>query len=191
MLPPLDNVVFFDIETEGTDPFQHKVITVQVRYRGKTTIWKEWEMGEAKCILSFFDGFLDSIERKVTSFVGYNVLRFDVAFLDERLRRLRIMNDWKWRALHDYLHWIDLYQLLGDAYYKAKDWYSSMAGLKQEVRNADIPVLYAQRDYATIVRYIEDEMRSMEIVYQGIAKEPFYSELVKLRQKVVGENKAF
>ena len=44
-LPPLDRVVFFDIETEGVDPFVDKVITVQVRHRGKTTIWKEWELG--------------------------------------------------------------------------------------------------------------------------------------------------
>src|SRR2546426_10900349 len=106
VLPPLDRVVFFDIETVGIDRFVEKVITVQVRHRGKTTIWKEWELGEAKCIEAFFD-FLKTIYRKETSFVGYNHLKFDVSFIDQRLRELGIMNKDKWQMLHDYLHWVD------------------------------------------------------------------------------------
>ena len=119
-LPPIDQVVFFDIETQGIDPFVDKVVTVQIRHRGKTTIWKEWELGEAKCIEAFFD-FLETIYRKETSFVGYNLLKFDVSFIDERLRQLGIMSKVKWQMLHNYLHWVDLYQLLGNAYYRAKN----------------------------------------------------------------------
>ena len=183
-LPPLDRVVFFDIETQGIDPFVDKVITVQVRYRGKTTIWKEWELGEAKCIGDFF-AFLDTVFRVETSFVGYNLLKFDVSFIDQRLRHLGAMNKERWQMLHSHLHWVDLYQLLGNAYYKAKHWYGSMAGAKQETENAMVPDLYAKKDYATILKYIEGEMNSMETVYQGISKEPFYKELVKKRKEIM------
>jgi hypothetical protein len=184
-LPPLDNVVFFDIETEGFDPFVERIITIQIRHRGKTTIWKEWELGEAKCIEAFFD-FLETIFRKETSFVGYNHLKFDVAFIDQRLRELGIMNKERWRMLHDYLHWVDLYQLLGNAYYKAKHWYGAMAGAKQETENSQVPVLYAKKDFVTIVNYVEGEMKNMQTVYEGIAKEPFYKELVKKRKDIMG-----
>jgi hypothetical protein len=184
-LPPLEHVVFFDIETEGTDPFVHKVVTIQVRHRGKTTIWKEWELGELECIKAFFD-FLDTIYRKETSFVGYNHLKFDVSFIDQRLRELGNMNKGNWQMLHDYLHYVDLYQLLGNSYYKAKHWYGSMAGAKQETENAEVPALYAKKDYGTILNYVEGEMVSMEMVYQGISKEPFYRELVKKRREIVG-----
>src|SRR5438094_9053697 len=53
-LPPLERVVFFDIETTGIDPFVDKDVTVQVRHKGKTTIWKEWELSEKRCIEEFF-----------------------------------------------------------------------------------------------------------------------------------------
>ncbi len=184
-LPPIDQVVFFDIETQGIDPFVDKVVTVQVRHRGKTTIWKEWELGEAKCIEAFFD-FLETIYRKETSFVGYNLLKFDVSFIDERLRQLGIMNKDKWQMLHNYLHWVDLYQLLGNAYYKAKLWYGGMAGAKQQTENSEVPALYAKKDFGTIVNYIEEEMECMQTVYEGISKEPFYTELVKKRRDIAG-----
>jgi hypothetical protein len=93
------------------------------------------------------------------------------------------MNDWKWNAIHNYLHWIDLYQLLGDAYSKAVVWYSSK-GVKQEIGNADVPLLYSEKKYEQIIQYVENEMKGMEAVYQGILNEPFYFELLKLRQKV-------
>ncbi len=182
-LPSLDRVVFFDMETEGLDPFKHKIVTIQVREKGKTTIWKIWELQEAGCIRIFFD-FLNRIYRKETTFVGYNVLKFDVSFLDQRLRELNMMDAWHWRIIHDYLHWFDLYQFLGNAYYRARHWYSSLAGMQQDTINSHIPALYAKGDYEKIVQYIESEMLSMESVYQGVQKEPFYAELIRLRKKV-------
>lgn len=183
-LPSLDEVVFFDMETQGRDPFKHKITTIQVRHNGKTSIWKEWELGEEGCINSFFD-FLEKVTRKELSFVGYNQLKFDVSFLDVRLRQLKLMDERKWNILHNWLHWIDLYQFLGDAYYGARVWYSSLAGTEQKIENADIPELYNQGEHEKITGYVEDEMKGMELVYQGMMKEPFYKELVRLRAKVV------
>ncbi len=183
-LPPLDRVVFFDIETTGRDPFDYKIVTVQVRNHGKTTIWKEWELTEKRCIEEFFF-FVETVPRWETSFVGYNILKFDVPFIDMRLRKLGRWDSDKWLMLHSRLHWVDLYQFLGDAYYKAKHWYRGMAGAKPETENAEIPDLYAKKDYDTILKYIDGEMQSMETVYQGISKEPFYKELVKKRKEIM------
>ena len=172
------------METTGTNPFDCHIVTIQVRSKGQTTIWPEWKLGETGCIESFFD-YQRSIPRSETTFVGYNVLKFDVAFLDERLRQLEIMNEWKWRVLHDWTHWVDLYQLLGDAYYRGSTWYASLAGSRQSVTNAEIPELYKKGMYESIIEYIEKEMESMERTYSGLQKEPFYSELTKLRNKVL------
>jgi hypothetical protein len=102
-----------------------------------------------------------------------------------RLRKLSRWDKDKWLMLHSRLHWVDLYQFLGDAYYKAKHWYRAMAGSKSETENAQIPELYAKMDYETIVKYVEGEMQSMEAVYTGISNEPFYKELVKKRQQIM------
>jgi uncharacterized protein YprB with RNaseH-like and TPR domain len=47
--------------------------------------------------------------------VGYNVLKFDVPFIDVRLRKNGLMEEMVWHLLHDQ-HYVDLYQLLGDYY---------------------------------------------------------------------------
>jgi len=189
-LPAVENVVFFDLESTGLDPFQNRIISIQVRSKGKTTIWKEWQLGEIDCLESFFD-FANILNKRETCLVGYNVLKFDVSFLDQRLRMLQRMNNWKWQILHKSIHWIDLYQFLGDAYCKASLWYSLMLGVKQKVANADIPRLYAERSpdsLQNILDYIEEEMRSMELVYERIKSESFYRELAELRKKVINEN---
>ncbi len=155
------------METTGLDPFKNKIITIQIRHAGRTTIWKEWEIGETRCIQSFFD-FTEKIKRREVSFVGYNVLKFDTSFLDERLRRSGLMSNERWNIIHSWLHWIDLYQLLGDSYFKAKHWHSILAGKSQETENVQIPALYVGRKYDQIVEYIEKEMEGMEIVYERL-----------------------
>jgi hypothetical protein len=79
-----------------------------------------------------------------------------------------------------------LRDLSSNAYYKEKHWYRAMTGSKSETENAQIPDLYAKRDYETIVKYVEGEMQSMEAVYKGISNQPFYKELVKKRQEIMG-----
>jgi hypothetical protein len=68
-LPPLEGVVFLDIETTGLNPYRDKVVTVQVRRGGVTTVWREWELGEPGVIEGFF-GFTDSVFRRKDALRG-------------------------------------------------------------------------------------------------------------------------
>ncbi len=96
-------------------------------------------------------------------------------------RALGLMNERAWHLLHDYPHVIDLYQLLGDCFLKAKAWYSSLTPIENEVSNRDVPELYERKEYSTIESYVEREMRAMELLFEAIKEEEFYLELVKLR----------
>jgi len=185
-LPDLKGVFFFDMETEGLNPHKHRIITIQVRHRGSTEVWKEWQLGEAGCLDSLFV-FLDRADWNACSLVGYNVLRFDIPFVDVRLRALGLMNERAWHLLHTWPHVIDLYQLLGDYYLKARQWYSSVTPVANAVTNSDVPGLYARRQYGAIEGYVEREMEAMEFLFEDVKQERFYSELVKLREIAVKE----
>jgi len=183
-LPPLEGVVFLDIETTGLNPYRDKVVTVQVRRGGVTTVWREWELGEPGVIEGFF-GFTDSVFRKRTHFVGYNLIKFDLPFLTRRAEANGLLGEERWRILNSYLHVVDLYQLLGDHYVSAKLFYAKLAGRTQTTRNEDIPTLYHQGSYQKIEEYIENEMQSMELLYQALLKQDFYQRLVQLRKNII------
>ncbi len=182
-LKQLTSVTFVDVETTGLDPFRHRIVSIQVRRAGRNHIWPEWELGELKTLESFFD-FLKGVERKNEIFVGYNVLKFDVSFIDQRLRELVLMNQWKWRILHDWLHWFDLYHFLGDAYFRFRDWMLGIAGIEQEYEGREIPILYSRKEYEKILGYINNELLGLELTYKAILKEKFYNELEELRTKI-------
>lgn len=186
------SITFFDVETTGLDPFQSKIITIQIRRNGKTTIFKEWELGEPEMIESFFD-FVKEIRRREEIFIGYNILKFDVPFLVQRLHGLEIFDKQKWKILCHELRWVDLYQLLSDAYYtfyRFGDWFK-LAGMQTRVPGRDIPRLYARKKFDKIIEHVEVEMKAMEIVYSKIVELPFYEELRRIREeaheKVLGK----
>lgn len=52
---------------------------------------------------------LDGIDWRNAFIVGYNVLKFDFPFIDQRLKAFGLMNERAWHALHDWPHVIDLY----------------------------------------------------------------------------------
>jgi hypothetical protein len=178
-LPDLADVCFIDIETTGLDPHREKIITIQARHGGETKVWKEWELGEARCLRHLFR-LLSEPGARSKSFVGYNVLKFDVPFIDVRLRENGLMEETVWHLLHDQ-HYVDLYQLLGDYYAKASRWYLSMTTVKNETVNAEIPELYATGAYSLIEEYVGKEMEAMEALYEETKRETFYAELTKLR----------
>jgi DNA polymerase elongation subunit (family B) len=89
-----------------------KIVAIQARHDGVTKIWKEWEIGEEGCLEGLF-ALLDGVDWRNASIAGYNPLKFDFPFIDERLRALGLMNEKAWRALHEWPHVIDLYQVLG------------------------------------------------------------------------------
>ena len=187
-------ITFFDIETTGLDPFKSKIITIQIRRNGKTIIFKEWGLGEPEMIKSFFD-FIEGIRGREEIFIGYNILKFDVPFLVQRLHELKIFDERKWKILCYGLRWIDLYQLLGDAYYRFYrfgDWFK-LAGMQTRVPGRDIPGLYARKKFDKIIEHAKNELKAMEIVYNKIVELPFYEELRRLREeaheKVLGKTR--
>jgi DNA polymerase elongation subunit (family B) len=177
--------VFFDIETTGLDPFNSHLISIQIRISEETIIWKEWEEGEEKIIKHFLD-FTDSIYRKETRFIGYNILKFDIPFITQRMRNLSILNENTWTTLYRSLSWFDLYQFLGDWYGRFKDWSLGLSGTSSDTVNKQIPDLYSKKEYMTIVTYINTEMTNMERVYESMQKQEFFKELQALRRKVLG-----
>jgi uncharacterized protein YprB with RNaseH-like and TPR domain len=84
-LPDSADVCFIDIKTAGLDPHREKIITIQARHGGETKVWEEWELGEVGCPMSLF-GLMSRSGARSKSFVGYNILEFDVPFTDVRLR---------------------------------------------------------------------------------------------------------
>jgi len=188
-LPRLDRVVFLDMETTGLNPYQDKVVTIQVRKDGETTIWKEWELGERPVIERFFE-FANLVDLERASFVGYNILKFDLPFLMHRAEVNGLLNETRWQILNSYLHYVDLYQLLGDNYAPAKRFYEKFAGRTQNTENKDIPKLYRQRAYDEIVEYIKNEMKSMEQLYEALLQQGFYQGLVQLRKEVINPSGA-
>ncbi len=168
------------METTGLDPHRDRIITIQARHEGLTKVWKEWELGEEGCLDSLFV-LLNGVDWKRASLVGYNVLKFDIPFADVRLRALGLMNEKAWHVLHDYPHVIDLYQLLGDYYLRARAWYARLTPVENEVSNRDVPGFYERKEYSRIEDYIEREMQAMEFLFESVKEEEFYAALVRLR----------
>jgi DNA polymerase III epsilon subunit-like protein len=162
--------VFFDVETTGLDPFDSHVITIQVRADGRTTIWPVWSSSERKVISSFLS-FTDRIFRREARFIGYNVLKFDVPFITERMHALGLLTYEFWERVNKELSWFDMYQFLGDQFGRFRDSKPGLTGRAVETMNREIPQLYLDKKYDKIMEYIEDEMEGYEAVYQAIKKE--------------------
>jgi len=181
----LNPIVFFNMETTGLDPFNSQTITIQVRSQGETKVWPVWESSETNVIKSFLS-FTDRVYRRETRFAGYNVLKFDLPFLSQRMQILGVMGQESWQRICNDLNWFDMYQLLGDEFGRFREWKLGLTKKKSaETTNVEIPSLYARREYRRILEYIRDEMLGMEQVYEELQKEPFYQELMKLRSRLL------
>ena len=176
--------VFFDMETTGLSPFDSQIITIQVRVDGRNIVWPVWEGSEREVVGSFLS-FTEEVLRLSTRFIGYNVLKFDVPFLTERMRSLGLLTFESWERLNRELNWFDLYQFLGDRFGRFREWKVGLTGRAVETVNREIPSLYAEENYDKILEYVQDEMEEYELVYNAIKRERFYSELMALRERLL------
>ncbi|MDG6935130.1 MAG: ribonuclease H-like domain-containing protein [Nitrososphaerota archaeon] len=181
------NDIYVDIETTGLDPFNSQLITIQVRTKVETKIWPVWleaQDGE-KSVIKKFISFTDAIDRYNSRLIGYNVLKFDLPFLIGRMINLGMLTHEIWTRIFHELNWFDLYQFLGDEFGKFRKWKTGLAGGSVTTTNEQIPELFKQGKYGTIIEYIRDEMEGYEIVHNAIKKEVFYSELQSLRKRIL------
>lgn len=184
-----------DIETYGKvslNPFKSKIITIQLRINGKNYIWKEWKDGEQKMLLNFLN-FWSKLPRSKKkngfTFVGYNMLKFDIPFMLVRASLLDLeKKGWSLEKLwNNLIHgpcYIDLYQLLGDNFKKFKMWKKCLVGSYSKYSNKDIKKFYQNKEFEKIEEYVNDELLSLEKIYNAIKKEKFFSELKKLSKLV-------
>ena len=157
-------IVIFDIETTGLDPYKHQVVLIGFKKNKKIKQLKLWEIkDEGKMILEAInepkklDKFNDTI-------IGYNILKFDVPFMLERLKILGKMKPEFWSILYN-RKWFDLYQFLGNDYKSLNLWIKKL-GIKKkypELNGNQIPEYFNKKDYRKIENHNLDDLNSCEL----------------------------
>ena len=121
-------------------------------------------------------------------FVAFNV-RFDITFLLTRALILELnkehgwTNEYIWQNIAHGPSWLDLYQLLGDQLMSFAKWRNCLSGSLHDTKNREIPLLYENKEYEKIESYVEDELITLEKIYNAVSKEQFYIQLRELRDR--------
>ena len=154
---------YFDVETEGEDPQQDRLVTIQfqqlsddLRPIGTLTVLTEWEWGEKEMLRSVLQkGVLDATWDFVP--VG-NRLRFDLTFLMERATHHKVR---EWTPSEIRRFWFEKPMLdLGDVLVlmnAGKFAGSSIENFVDKRPSGDVPLLYRQGRFKEILEYVERE----------------------------------
>ena len=153
---------YLDIETEGTDPQQDKILTIQYqplnegRATGLFQILAEWEWGEKQIVRTIVEkGLLEPTWDFVP--VG-NRLKFDITFIMEKAEKYGAKK-FTMEGLRYY--WfnkplVDLAPVLlmmnGGRFSG-----SSISGFSEKPGSATVPRLYHEGRYAEIIEYVTRE----------------------------------
>ncbi|MFQ5838907.1 MAG: hypothetical protein ACE5HJ_09050 [Thermoplasmata archaeon] len=165
---------YLDIETEGDDPLQDRIITIQFQQLekgdpvGNFNILVEWEWGEKEIIRSILEkGLLD---------VGWdfvpigNRLNFDITFIVERAGKHKLIS-WDPSQLKYYFFkkpMLDLWPVLV-LMNRGRFQGSSLTAFSQKKdRGSLVTSLYRQGDYQSILRYIEEEREAVLDLYREV-----------------------
>lgn len=155
-------VVAFDIETTGLDPYESKVILVGAKDGPDIKMWRLWKIqDEGRLILSAID-YIEEIEETI---VGFNNLKFDVPFMLERLRILKLWKPSLWEIFSR--KWFDLYQYLGNDFRSLRYWLRE-AGIERagpEVRGKDVPIFYERKEFEKIEAHNIDDLKTSEQLF--------------------------
>jgi len=154
---------YFDVEAEGEDPGQDRLITVQyqplgddLRPIGALTVLAEWEWGEKEMVRAALQrGVLDPTWDFVP--VG-NRLRFDLTFLIERAQRHGVRES---SAADLRRFWFDkpmldvgpVLVLMNAGRFEG----SSIENFTAKPPSAQAPMLYRQGKYRELLEYVEKE----------------------------------
>ncbi|MFA7709445.1 MAG: ribonuclease H-like domain-containing protein [archaeon] len=155
---------YFDTETEGFDPKELKLLTVQFQEldykgkpRGKLTILKEWEMREEMLVKEVHKILLD---KNVWNFIPILTNHiFDFTFLFAKFKKYNLpcpnLSDWLYTK-----PFIDIkYSLI-----MANNLNFKGSGLDQitnkETDGRKVPIWYKNKEYIKIEEYITQEKES-------------------------------
>jgi len=166
---------YFDVESEGEDPQQDRLVTVQfhqlgddLRPVGPFTILAEWEWGEKEMLRTVMQkGVLDTTWDFVP--VG-NRLRFDLTFLIERATKWKLLD---WDAAKLKYFWftkplLDLQPVL--VLMNAGQFTgSSLGAFARKDSGGKVPTLFRQGRVKEIIEYITQEHDAMLGVLRAAA----------------------
>ena len=154
---------YFDVEAEGEDPQQDRLITAQfrpltdeLRPSGPLTILPEWEWGEKEVVRTVLGkGLLEESWDFVP--VG-NRIRFDLTFIMERAHR-HGLRDWDPAWLRRFwfrkpmLDLGNILVLMNGGRFDG----SSIANFVDKRPSSEVPVLYRQGKFREILDYVAAE----------------------------------
>ncbi len=153
---------YLDIETEGTDPQQDKILTIQCqplnegRPTGSFQILAEWEWGEKQIVRTIIEkGLLEPTWDFVP--VG-NRLKFDITFIMEKAEKY---GSKKFTVEGLRYYWfnkpiIDLAPVLL-MMNRGRFAGSSISGFSEKPGSANVPRMYHEGRYAEIIEYVTRE----------------------------------
>jgi uncharacterized protein YprB with RNaseH-like and TPR domain len=153
--------LFFDIETEGLNPYIHKILTIQVKRDDEIKVWKLWEEKNEQDMIDKVLDFLFKINNN-TTICGYNCLKFDVPFIVSRLSQSVLLNESIYCNFYN-KKWFDLYQYLGDDYVSLNRW-SKYYDIERScnIEGKNIPYLYISKNYDDIIDHAIDDLLTCE-----------------------------
>ena len=158
-------VYYFDIETTGLNPYEGRILTIQLKRDNNIVLWTIWDEENELSLIQRFLKYLKGVSSSYPIY-GYNILKFDVPFISARLNIYGHMNSENHMLLHE-KKWIDLYQYLGDNLVPLDKWLQRF-GIKRECSftGRDIPKLYEKKKF----REIEDHAKDDLIVSEKLVK---------------------
>ena len=161
---------YLDFETQGTNPENHKIITIQFqrvdtktgRASGNLEILKEWELSESEMLERFLSRFHSEHQWGFVP-IGFN-LRFELLFLRHRAKSVmdRDLNlDW----LYYEQPWLDIKPVLiminSGQFSTTLDCF-----VKKSMDHSKVPIWYEKSMYDKIIDYIKDETKRFLHAYQ-------------------------
>ena len=153
---------YFDIETEGTDPQQDRILTIQYQAMtdgetaGSFQVLAEWEWGEKQIVRTIVEkGLLDPTWDFVP--VG-NHLKFDITFVMEKAEKYGIKKFgleslryyWFTKPLVDLA---PVFQLMN----RSRPQGTSTSDFPEKVNSSNVPRLYRDGKYLEIIEYVTRE----------------------------------
>ena len=153
---------YFDIETEGTDPQQDRIVTIQYQSmedgvpRGRFQVLAEWEWGEKEIVRLIVEkGLLDPTWDFVP--VG-NRLKFDITFVMEKAEKYGIK---KFTVDGLRYYWFNkplidiapIVLLMNGGRFAG----SSISRFSEKRNSSEVPRLYREGRYPEVIEYITRE----------------------------------